>query len=255
MDTYRSTNTLNGKFYIGSTTDFERRKKSHLSSKENYPFQNALRKNPDAFVWEVWTDDSDEPILEQALLDMWFGKEQCYNLNPVAGRPPNSFEICSKGGNTVYSLGVGIHSQEWLDSQECLEQRKKNGEKVLKEGKGMFSLTQEEKVEVGRKVGLSHYQEKVGLFNPEYSGSEKCTEDRRRGGITQGYAHLENQTGLFDPEYLGSDKKKEDSKKGGSSTCAQVWESTHDGYRNNPGNVAQHNRKNGWDPDDRVRVS
>jgi group I intron endonuclease len=89
MDTYKSTNTLNGKFYIGSTTNFENRKRSHLRSKENYPFQNALRKNPEAFVWEVWSDDSDEPILEQALLDTWYGKEQCYNLNPYADRGPD----------------------------------------------------------------------------------------------------------------------------------------------------------------------
>jgi hypothetical protein len=40
-------------------------------------------------VWEVISDDSDEPILEQALLDMWFGTEQCYNLSPTAGRPPS----------------------------------------------------------------------------------------------------------------------------------------------------------------------
>lgn len=89
MDTYKATNTENGRFYIGSTTNFERRKIEHLTCTENYPFQNALRKNPDAFEWEVWSDISDEPILEQALLDMWFGKECCYNLNPSASRPPS----------------------------------------------------------------------------------------------------------------------------------------------------------------------
>jgi group I intron endonuclease len=84
MDTYRATNTINGKFYIGSSVNFEERKKAHLSSKENYPFQNALRKNPEAFIWEVWSDDSEDRELEQALLNMWFGKEQCYNLSPYA---------------------------------------------------------------------------------------------------------------------------------------------------------------------------
>lgn len=80
MITYIATNTLNGKFYIGSTLDFEKRKREHLSLKRNYPFQNALQKDPESFEWEVYEDDSSERILEQALLDMWVGTEQCYNL-------------------------------------------------------------------------------------------------------------------------------------------------------------------------------
>lgn len=89
MFTYKATNTQNGKFYVGSTRDFDKRKKGHLASNSNYPFQNALRQNPEAFEWEVVEDDSEEPILEQALLDMWFGTEMCYNLNPVADHPPS----------------------------------------------------------------------------------------------------------------------------------------------------------------------
>lgn len=90
MITYRATNTLNGKFYIGSTADFDRRKSQHLKDKRVHtPFNNALRKNPEAFEWEVWSDDCHDPVLEQALLDMFFGAEQCYNLNPVASRPPS----------------------------------------------------------------------------------------------------------------------------------------------------------------------
>jgi group I intron endonuclease len=90
MDTYRATNTINGKFYIGSTVNFEKRKLSHLNSTLEYAFQRALRKNPDKFTWEVWSDESDEPVLEQALLDMFYGTEQCYNLNPIANRPPDN---------------------------------------------------------------------------------------------------------------------------------------------------------------------
>jgi group I intron endonuclease len=89
MNTYIATNTENGKFYIGSTTNFEWRKYCHFQSKQNYPFQNALRRNPDVFTWEVWHDECEEPVLEQALLDMFYGTDQCYNLNPVAGRPPS----------------------------------------------------------------------------------------------------------------------------------------------------------------------
>ena len=36
--------------------------------------------------------------------------------------------------------------------------------------------------------------------------------------------------------------------------ATQVWESTIDGFRSNAGNVAQHNRAKGWDPNARFRV-
>lgn len=89
MITYIATNTQNGKFYIGSTTNFERRKKEHLTTAQEFHFQRALRNNPDFFIWELYEDDSEESTLEQALLDMWFGKEQCYNMCAFAGRPPS----------------------------------------------------------------------------------------------------------------------------------------------------------------------
>jgi group I intron endonuclease len=122
MDTYKATNTLNGKFYIGSTTNFERRKTEHLKCEENYPFQNALRKNPEAFEWEVWYDDSDEPILEQALLDMWFGCEQCYNLNPSASHPP-SWRGKQHQEKTIEKMKVSA-KKSWEDNKDRREKVK-----------------------------------------------------------------------------------------------------------------------------------
>lgn len=98
MITYRAINTLNGKFYIGSTLDFEARKQQHLKSPLNYPFQNALKKSPESFDWEIFEDDSESPVLEQALLDMWFGTEMCYNLCPHANRPQCNPESASEWG-------------------------------------------------------------------------------------------------------------------------------------------------------------
>jgi len=98
MITYIATNTQNGKFYIGSTTNFLKRQKQHLLSKRNTPFHNSLRKSPDTFVWEVFEDDSDNAILEQSLLDMWFGVEQCYNLSPFSDRPKNNPESSRRWG-------------------------------------------------------------------------------------------------------------------------------------------------------------
>jgi hypothetical protein len=96
MITYIATNTRNGKFYIGSTNNFTDRKKRHSKSKVNYPFQNSLRKDPDKFTWELWSDEYEDPILEQALLDMFFGTGQCYNLSSKA--TGFGIELCSRKG-------------------------------------------------------------------------------------------------------------------------------------------------------------
>lgn len=111
MITYRATNTLNGKFYIGSTIrDFKKRKQEHLRSKFDWPFQRALRKNPEAFVWEVWEDEEDSPVLEQKLLDWWYGSEKCYNLTGVAGG--FSSDLCRKSALRGVEMKVGFHSSE-----------------------------------------------------------------------------------------------------------------------------------------------
>jgi group I intron endonuclease len=140
MFTYKVTNTSNGKFYIGSSVDFEARKRSHLRSKDKYPFQNALRQNPEVFEWEVWEDDSSEPVLEQALLDMWFGKEQCYNLNPNASVPPNltghkfSKETLRKRSETRRGNNYGVvgENHPFHGRSHSEEAKASNREKHLK---------------------------------------------------------------------------------------------------------------------------
>lgn len=144
MDTYKSTNTLNGRFYIGSSNNFEKRKKEHLTSKDNYPFQNALRKNPEAFEWEVWSDDSDEPILEQALLDTWFGTEQCYNLNPSAKHPPRPEKDTlvkngKKSGDRAVKNKTGIHDPDYRVSEEYLSHCRDVGNDNVRLGRGCLN--------------------------------------------------------------------------------------------------------------------
>jgi len=113
MITYIARNTRTGEFYIGSTINFESRKKQHLSVATGYKFHRALQKYPDCFEWETFEDDSSGRELEQALLDMFFGTEMCYNLSPSSAVPDphnnvgykwindGNKEICLRPGEVI----------------------------------------------------------------------------------------------------------------------------------------------------------
>jgi predicted GIY-YIG superfamily endonuclease len=125
MYTYIATNTLNGKFYIGSAIDLEKRKRQHLKLKSDRPFHRDLQANPEVFTWDVFVDEASDSILEHALLEMWHGKEQCYNIAAVAKERGISIEITDPHGETtLYSSilqatrSTGIKRQRlrrWLD--------------------------------------------------------------------------------------------------------------------------------------------
>lgn len=61
--------------------------------------------------------------------------------------------------------------------------------------------------------------------------------------------------GLKAAERLNAEKDEFGRSVNAMKTNSQVWESTVDGFRSNPGAVACHNKTNGWDPAARVRIS
>ena len=154
MITYMATNSINGMFYVGSTVDFEKRKRSHLNSNEPYPFQRAFAKHPEKFEWTLFEDDSEEPILEQALLDMWYGKGMCYNLNPYATRPPS-----------------------WEGKTHSRETREKMSKSNNKKGK-----KESEQSRKNKSISNS------GLRNPMY-GKKHSQETRKKIGLTRAGKH------------------------------------------------------------------
>jgi group I intron endonuclease len=169
MDTYKATNTGNGKFYIGSTKNFEKRKQGHLKSRVNYPFQNALRQDPGAFEWEVWSDEHEYPVLEQALLDMWFGKKQCYNLNPFASRPPSceGKEVSTETKMRISNKMKGREINETTRSAVS----KSNRTRVLSE-------------ETLEKKSKSASGEKNPFHGKKHTENQKSEWSRKRKGLT-----------------------------------------------------------------------
>lgn len=204
MDTYKATNTNNGKFYIGSTNNFKARKKSHLTSKENYPFQNALRKDPDAFEWEVWSDASDEPILEQALLDMWFGKECCYNLSPYAYRPPDmtgkKMWVNEEG---IQTFSVEPPGEGWsLGVSEERREQNSRAKKGKKEGKE----TREKKSQAHKGKKRVFTEEHCANISKAHTG----VKGDSKGGLIAGKMNAELGRGFCSPEYRSSEKYLKD---------------------------------------------
>jgi hypothetical protein len=191
MFTYIATNTNNGKFYIGSTTDFNRRKLQHLSCKRNTPFHNSLRNSPDIFVWEVFEDLFDEPVLEQALLDKWFGVKQCYNLCSLAGRPQNNPESSRLWGlkngpirgRQTYEDKVGIFDP----SAPRLDWSRKGGKATAsKLGKPVLIVSPE-----GEEFFFASVKEAVREGPLSYATLKRCLKEpnrKLRSGFTARYA-------------------------------------------------------------------
>jgi group I intron endonuclease len=160
MINYVPINLSNRKFYVGSTTDFGRRWKQHLKSNADYPFQNALRKNPDKFFVLISEDDGLETREEeQFYLDFYQGSEWCYNLSDSSYTPGK--EACRKGGSrTAFLVPLEVRSR-WIE-RISLEQRSNNGRKSMSEKDSDFfrnaqkkSSDKRKKPVRGRKVGVN----------------------------------------------------------------------------------------------------
>ena len=168
MITYLGITLNNRKFYVGSAVDFERRQKAHLKSRDNYPFQNALRKDPDNVYWIASDDDeSDGREEEQFYLDFYHGSEWCYNLNPLASGV--SEEMCKKGGLSTKELH-GEQQPEW-GRQGGIVTHSKHPELARLRG------------ELG---GRAVVATNAGFLNPEHSDS--VNKNRRKNSSKNGAA-------------------------------------------------------------------
>lgn len=96
---YRLYNTYANKFQIGSTGNFQQRKKQHLTElcggyHACKHLQNAWNKyGDDAFIFFVesrYETRQEAYDAEQRWLDQFCGRECCYNENPFATKPPNN---------------------------------------------------------------------------------------------------------------------------------------------------------------------
>jgi group I intron endonuclease len=97
---YKITNLLNGRIYIGSSINIKKRENQHFgklnkNKHDNQFLQNDYNKcGEDNFKFEIILETDCEELLfdfEQNYLDEYYDKQkQCYNINPIAAKPPSS---------------------------------------------------------------------------------------------------------------------------------------------------------------------
>lgn len=97
---YRILNLINGRCYFGQTKDFEVRFKKHVRMLRGRYHENPYLQNDwdkcggldNTFIYEtiLYCDENNLDFYEQKFLDkFWDGCKNCYNINPIAIKPPS----------------------------------------------------------------------------------------------------------------------------------------------------------------------
>ena len=178
------------------------------------------------WCWELYTPK--KQILE--LFDFTDdGYEECRKvedrlIKPVLNDPWCLNESC--GGN--YSLKI----------------RKDTGHKSFLLKKGLFSLTLEQKRNIGKESGKKLKKDKKGIFS---RSKKEIIEDSKNGGKKC----KQLKVGFFNRSI---DQMTEDGKKGASVTNSKKFKCNVTGFISTSGPLTRYQKKRGIDPSNRTRV-
>jgi len=115
---YKLTNKNNNKVYIGSAKRFKERWNQHAASLRRNKHHNKYLQadfnkcGEEAFVFEVLEvvegTKQDRLIAEQRFIDLYYGKNKCYNLNKDASSPQGSKQLERKYDNIQLLSPEGV---------------------------------------------------------------------------------------------------------------------------------------------------
>jgi len=155
--------------------------------------------------------------------------------------------------------------------KQCSEAGKIGGKVTQERGIGLFSLTREERIELGKRT---YWEGKgLGILTPEQR-IENAKKYSILAGSVSGKNHKKNKTGIFSIE---PEQHSQNSKKGGTKTkelgvgifaippekvqernkknALQRWECLETGFVTNAGNLTKYQRARGIDTSKRQRIS
>jgi hypothetical protein len=158
---------------------------------------------------------------------VWHAKDSYNSLIPYA------VEGSKKGSKAVHAekdeSGKSLHAVKMGKLTHRVKTKEGKSQRALDNNKVLHSEKNRE--------GKSSHASKMG----------KKTHERKNESGKSIHAIEHNKS-------VHSEKDEKGRSLVAMKTNNQTWESTIDGYRNNAGAVASHNRKMGWDPKARVRV-
>jgi group I intron endonuclease len=182
MRTYLAIDLASRKFYVGSTSDFNKRVRDHLKSADNLPFQNALRKKPENFYWISSEDDgSANREEEQYYLDFYHGTMWCYNVSPSTDLPFISRERRAEIAKETHQKHPDLAKRMGEKSQEKFPDAAQNLQKWKDENP---EKVRERAVNAGRASARKHSKPVICVETGEVFSSAK--EAMRETGINAG---------------------------------------------------------------------
>jgi hypothetical protein len=160
--------------------------------------------------------------------------------------------VCKGGTNdpsNLYVCSPSFHRWCWHDGEEFIEFAAKGA------GAANAAMTPEEKTKRGRKgaeaanASMTPKERSAnGKKGAKAAHKEKDERGRSKNALKAARKAMNMGVGVTarTPEKMTEDGKK---------SAYTLWISTVDGFIGNAGNVYQHNRAKGWDPNARVRIT
>jgi hypothetical protein len=144
--------------------------------------------------------------------------------------------------SNLYVCSPSFHRWCWHDGEEFVEWAGQGASKAhtKKDSRGK-SVT-------ATKAGSSTHSEK------DEDGKSLHMLKLHEGKDSEGKSILARKAAKASHSKKDEQGKSVNAQKANAVMLKQEWKSLHDGFTSNAGNVAQHNRRNGWDPNARVRL-
>lgn len=220
---YKITNTVNKKFYIGSTYNFAKRKRDHFNAllnntHSNAHFQASFNKHgEEAFIYEVLEtvkDISHLTSVEQTYLD-YYGRNFKNKM----------FNICFIAGS---SLGVK-RSKETRKKLSVLNTGKKHSKETCKK------ISDSHKGEKNHFYGKKHSEESLKQMREVKKGKKLSEEHKRKIGKSHKEPILVERENIETGEVVCYDSIAEAARsgffyKGAIAKCCKGKQPRHAGY-------------------------